>query len=305
MNQHYEFWVKYYERLIESDTAFAEALNINNENLTKRIWKTGNREILPGCNEEPFSGCKHLRLEVNYPGLLVGIGNAHDSGKKFEDKDKTDRTKKKDKKKDTPEEIKLGILLDSVTGLPFLPGSMLKGILRSAFLYNVDYIKDLLQYIDSSLLLTAEQVEELELDIFGHQHPCHNYETDIEAGTGRDVFFDVYPIQPDGKSHLIGIENITSHRAKNRKLDGLTKLNPLTLLKIMPGVVLLFRFYLNDTDLKDGIRITANHKLNLFKQILLDLGAGAKTNVGFGVLIDTKNPEETDKYYYLEEMHRD
>ena len=55
---------------------------------------------------------------------------------------------------------------------------------------------------------------------------------------------------------------------------------PLQFLKVLPEVTFCFQF-----DLKDSVQfgnIKAEVKLELFKQILLLLGTGAKTNVGYG-----------------------
>jgi CRISPR-associated protein Cmr6 len=51
---------------------------------------------------------------------------------------------------------------------------------------------------------------------------------------------------------------------------------PLQFLKVLPGVTFCFQFILRDGKLEKG------KKLDLFKRILLDLGIGAKTNVGYG-----------------------
>ena len=55
-----------------------------------------------------------FRLQTNYPGLLIGSGYLHE-----------------DKKQD--EAIKIGFYFDHATGLPVIPGSSVKGALRSAF----------------------------------------------------------------------------------------------------------------------------------------------------------------------------
>jgi hypothetical protein len=62
--------------------------------------------------------------------------------------------------------------------------------------------------------------------------------------------------------------------------DPLKNPNPVMFLKVLPEVEFVFNFKLNDSKLIQAL--TANNKLNLFKQILLDLGIGAKTNVGYG-----------------------
>lgn len=56
---------------------------------------------------------KQIKLTTIYPGLLLGSGYAHESG--------------------TLGELKLGFFFDYTSGLPILPGSSVKGLLKSAF----------------------------------------------------------------------------------------------------------------------------------------------------------------------------
>lgn len=302
-NQHYEFWVSYYDELEtlldlkkiidgkgtsqnEKKSAKEKSQKIiidKNSALTGHRWTQSDMTI-------PMQE-QALYFKVLYPGLLIGLGNSHDS-------------------KGTDGEIQLGFTFDPVTGLPFLPGSTVKGILRSAFLANREYITECLQEIASDLTLSDEQLQELERDIFGNDHLYGSYSKRNQAiGTREDIFFDAYPIKPDNHQHLLGIENITPHLAKKKELEGLTNPNPLTLLKIMPGVVMQFRFRLSDSDLKhDNQKITvrADQKLKLFQIILKDFGAGAKTNVGFGSLQEyiPKTIPEGGFCYLVQEVER-
>lgn len=278
MNQHYEFWVSYYEELKKPAGKLTDKqVQRNNEGLTGHRWEEGARKI--PLQEQSFLA------QVCYPGLLVGLGNAHQSGM-------------------TDPEIQLGITLDPVTGLPFLPGSTVKGILRSAFLQNREYVACLLE--EQGLTLSGAQVEELELDSFGKQQPYGTYEIKEERGGGKDVFLDAFPVKGDAKGHLLGLENITPHRAEKPELEGLTSPVPLNLVKVMPGVVFQFRFQLVDSTLGKGeetVTVTAGQKLQLYRQLLLDLGAGAKTNVGFGGLKEPeKKPANEKEFCYLEQL---
>ncbi len=252
-NQHYEFWVSYYDELQSKGKLTEDAVKTANKEITECCWEEGTRFI-------PLQE-QTLCFKVLYPGLLVGIGNIHTS-------------------QTVDGEIGLGFTLDSVTGLPFIPGSSIKGVLRSAFLSNRDYIAECLK-----TTLSAEQIEALELDIFGNYHPYAFYDKSIiDEGSGKDIFLDAYPIRADRENHLLGIESITPHLADTPEMEGLTAPIPLILLKIMPGVVIQFRFLLKDSKLNDDIIITAAEKMALFQTILCDLGVGAKTNVGFGSL---------------------
>jgi CRISPR-associated protein Cmr6 len=51
-------------------------------------------------------------------------------------------------------------------------------------------------------------------------------------------------------------------------------------VKVLPEVQFEFAFQLKNSQVLPAL--TAANKLDLFQQILLDLGVGAKTNVGYG-----------------------
>jgi CRISPR-associated protein Cmr6 len=145
-----------------------------------------------------------------------------------------------------------------------------KGVLRSAFKHTA-YIQSI---IGGN---TACNVDELEKEIFDGmkgEDKIPSYE--------RDIFFDAFPstdIKEDNETEyvfrLMGIESITPHGEEN---DIFQTPNPITLVKVKPGVVFKFQFRLHDGT------ITAGKKKYLFRKIITDLGIGAKTNVGFGVL---------------------
>jgi len=137
----------------------------------------------------------------------------------------------------------LGFDFDYTTGLPVIRGSSIKGVLRSAFEHH-NYIKSLL---DKEL-----DIEKLKNEIF-------------ENG---DIFFDAYII--DFKDTLLSDDYITPHK------DEVKDPIPLRFIKVSPNVTFRFEFRLNDTSL------TKEEKKDLFKNIILDLGLGAKTNVGYG-----------------------
>jgi len=188
-------------------------------------------------------------LKTAYPGLLIGIGNTHDAGIKYSGKEKNGA------------EIKLGFTLDYVTGLPVIPGSTVKGVLRSMFKYQPEYVAGEL------IKLGKEEIDLLTLwkNVFGSED---NY--------GKVVFFDAIPIFPGKNKRLFGLDNITPHP------NPLKNPIPLSMLKIIPNVVFLFRFGFNYWNNENNV--TSELLQKVFKRILLDLGIGAKTNVGFGAM---------------------
>ena len=208
--------------------------------------------------ELPFS--KHgqcFALKTVYPGLLIGVGNTHEAGTGVAGDEKQGA------------EIKLGFTLDFVTGLPVIPGSTVKGVLRSVFNNYPHYIENLPG-------MEQAVVKELEINIFA-------------KGGGKVVFFDAVPIEAGKEGRLLGLESITPHLAKNPDYNGLVNPNPITLLKVISGVVFLFRF---GFDHWADERVSPAQLLGAFKTILTELGVGAKTNVGFGVMepVDREPP---------------
>ena len=69
---------------------------------------------------------------------------------------------------------------------------------------------------------------------------------------------------------------------------------PAWWLKVLPQVDFKFRFNLKNTEI-NGITISAEDKIKLFRKILLDFGIGAKTNVGYGQFTQSQTEIEEDK----------
>lgn len=196
-------------------------------------------------------------LETIYPGLMIGTGNPHDLKSKGS--------------------IYSGFSFDYVTGLPYIPGSSVKGVLKSVFPTKEDTKDDTnqqkMEYIKSLLkpVLSDEEVYGLKDNIF----------------EDNDVFLDAYPC-PTSKQQCLALEFITPHS------DIIKNPIPINCLKVKPGISFEFGFYLNEyklsdevqneCQLSDGVQITVKDKIELFKTILTDVGIGAKTNVGFGQL---------------------
>ena len=285
MNLHYQFWVDYYKEFENTSELSKEYIEGKNYALVSSAWGDSGAAIpIP-------EGTQTLAFKVLYPGLLMGLGYEHST----------------DLVKDAPK-IALGMSLDYTTGLPCIPGSEVKGMLRSAFIGSKDLIIGYLAEVKEEFSkLSEKEIHDLEVDIFGHTHtydPNFKPSKETEEGQGKDVFFDAFPIKPDSKGHLIGLENITSHISYDPELkdpcmyQGLTAINPITLLKVMPNVVFLFRFKLCDSVIKtkEGeITVTPDEKLKLFENIIADFGMGAKTNVGFGLL--EKTDESINRNY--------
>ena len=212
-----------------------------------------------------------IPLITTYPGLVCGIGYEHEIG------------------------FKLGFSFDHTTGLPVIPGSSVKGTMRSCFRHK-DYITDCLREIDKKAGIEAVKVDiaKLEKHIFDG----------IDYGSGkklpsskRDVFFDAFILQSEHTDGLFMADDyITSHQNnENPALSPFTEPNPVRFIKVLSNVVFQFSFRLHDVvNKKDQVVLTADTMKKLFERLLKDLGIGAKTNVGYGQFDGDYLPEPTE-----------
>lgn len=213
-------------------------------------------------------------LKTIYPGLVTGVGLPHETSEE--------------------NTFILGFCFDYTTGLPIIPGSTVKGVLRSVFPQwerqlkepvqkkeaKTEYIYGLLKRIKEGIGQDKKElITKIENEIF--EGIVDNKAVSIYK---RDLFFDAYIVKGTranpGKNRIFGTDNITPHVKEGMSYEESMLKNPIPLsfLKILPDVVFHFPFYLTD-----GV-IQKKEKEKLFKLILLDIGIGAKTNVGYGQL---------------------
>ncbi len=202
----------------------------------------------------------HFKLKTLYPGLLIGSGYLHPV--------------MTESSKENVVDFQLGFFFDHSTGLPVIPGSSIKGVLRSVF-SNPEMINEYLKEISSDLYLEAKAIENLKEVIFEgniESKPMGIYE--------RDIFHDAFLVAGDDENEdkFLADDYITPH------IDELSDPKPIRFMKIRSNVVFQFNFDLKETKI-GGKSITAESKKQLFSKILLDFGIGAKTNVGYGHLI--------------------
>jgi len=222
-----------------SDKDTENRATARNKLITDQKYQASGTEI-PLCEQS-------FQLVTEYPGLLIGTGYPHDLA--------------------VIGAVKMGCHFDYATGLPTIPGSTVKGLLRS-------YMKDYWELVKDDLGPMPENF----IDHFF-----------VES---KAVFLDAWPIQPEESGRLFGLESITPHTVPKEYGDsrsdyeGLTEPTPLQGLKVLPGVTYVFRFLLPDS--VDGISRAS--LLKAFAELLVMLGAGAKTNVSFGAFNPTDDP---------------
>lgn len=208
-----------------------------------------------------------IELKTTYPGLLAGAGYLHEFS--------------------IDEALMLGFSFDHTSGLPYIPASSIKGVLRFASKVNGgEYLKSLVKVIAPNLkgFNPSQFVKEVFNGEVGKQR---------ESIYNRDIFFDALPSNSFNKGKtFLGEDYITPHLHRDdRSMDGLKNPVPLKFLKILPKVVFEFNFLLSGE--KAGL--SASERKTLFKEILLDLGIGAKTNVGYGQFVYQRTSKIYDK----------
>lgn len=212
-----------------------------------------------------------VNMKVQAPGLLIGSGLAHGLP-------------------DSKEDVKTGLQFDYTSGLPVIPGSSVKGVIRSAFptikedkeqsneadAEKLNYIKSLIADIPefSSLVLEDNDILELGNQMFNH----------------GDIFADALLVgygtrmkQHGPVKQVLTEDYITPHTG-----GPIAQPIPIKIVKVAPGVTFAFCFKFNETKIGAKV-VSASMKKALCAAILQDLGVGAKTNVGYGVLKEVKN----------------
>ena len=212
-----------------------------------------------------------VNMRVQTPGLLIGSGLAHGLPGSEED-------------------VKTGLQFDYTSGLPVIPGSSVKGVIRSAFpmikedkeqsneadAEKLNYIKSLIADIPefSSLVFEDNDILELGNQMFNH----------------GDIFADALLVgygtrmkQHGPVKQVLAEDYITPHTG-----GPLAQPIPIKIVKVAPGVTFAFCFKFNETKIGAKV-VSASMKKALCAAILQELGVGAKTNVGYGVLKEVKN----------------
>ena len=239
-----------------------------------------------------------LRLVTGDKGLLTGTGISHETSNKGE--------------------FILGLQFDYATGLPYLPGSSIKGVLRSLFpghRRNDHKLGDqyhslrhkALAHLLGKIWGTDHETTQSELlartqTYLKDQHAPNNYFELLERQIFDGEAPDFNTETGRQKSNENGTPKYCAVRYTDRDLffdayiektkgnmlaeDVITPHKkplqdpiPLSFVKVAADVTFCFQF-----DLKSSVLLSADDKLKLFSEILKTFGAGAKRRHGFGEL---------------------
>ena len=175
-----------------------------------------------------------------------------------------------------PSPIENGLTMDRVHGLPYIPGSALKGIAQD---YALAYIY---QALDAQSREEAKKSDEF-VEIFGAQTPEKGYTSkSFEAKQGSVVFLDALPLLTNQEIPF-EVEIMNPHYQKYYGSKGDTPPgdylgpNPITFLVVKKEIAFHFAV----------VATNGCSRLNTVKEwvtsALPSIGVGGKTRVGYGI----------------------
>ena len=234
-----------------------EQLKDEKNNLYKDLFN-----FTPTILEEEFEyrgfEKKEFTLNVQGKGLFIGIGYTHEIPS-------------------VKGQLINGFYFDYTTGLPLIPGSSIKGTIKSIFPYKDEELEEILN--KKSKEKNYEEIEFLYKEINKGKKENIKKLLDLEEEKifklrdeifeYGDIFLDAY-IVSDGK--IFDVDYFAPHP------DKFSHPVPLKFLKIKPNVKFKFRFLLK----KDLSILNVNQRLRLFREIIIQNGLGAKTNENYG-----------------------
>lgn len=262
-----DYYMQIEKTMVEEDVK--RIINFTLDDKTKKMIENRQKELqklAKGKNSKLNIGC--FQAYVNYPGLVVGMSNPIMCGIEVDEKEKI----KKISAFDT------GFNFDYVTGLPYIPGSTIKGMLRASIL---KYQNDVSEWLKENSDNTEISTDELVSQIFGDENnnEVENVNTKMKGNytnvSDRDIFLDAIIIACE--ENILKSDYITLHPSmfENPK--------PIHILALKPDVQLQFHFMLSPRKIAG---IDSEKRFELYKSLILDLGIGAKTNTGYGNLTE-------------------
>ncbi|MBO9309034.1 MAG: type III-B CRISPR module RAMP protein Cmr6 [Chloroflexi bacterium] len=204
--------------------------------------------------------------------------------------------------------MEFGITLHRVTGLPYIPGSALKGLTRSYFLIQLAEqagYTDTLDKLDELLTKSASDDENKDksdaekkvIDEIARALPkvdrklieIYREMFGLQGAAGACVFYDAVLAEPP-QGQLFTVDVMTPHFVEYYRQSGAQapdeggKLNPVNYVTVSEGV--RFAFAIGKRRTTDKLHLADAEKL--LREALYWLGVGSKTASGYGVF---KAPE--------------
>ncbi|MCL5029285.1 MAG: type III-B CRISPR module RAMP protein Cmr6, partial [Bacteroidetes bacterium] len=211
-----------------------------------------------------------------YPGMLIGAGYSHYAIKsEGEDSD-----------------YQLGFFFDHTLGIPIIPGSSVKGVLKNVFpmpgkdrTAKLDYVYDLVRKENDKvskeyLLENWEEIFFKNDNVFFHAFPVKR-EKDNKSKDEYDEAKKQFQVVAAKLKYKISQRILVEDAITPHPKDIFKEPIPLKFIKVPAEVTFEFQFRINDYN-RDSIHLIPEKIGNVFKKILIEFGICAKRNVGYG-----------------------
>ncbi len=188
--------------------------------------------------------------------------------------------------------LEFGITLHPVTGLPYIPGSALKGLCRSYALLTLAAHAEINVIIESEAL---KQLDELLIaGNYDHLPEALHYRLAFgsQENAGGCVFYDAVLKYLDPRNSIFTLDVMTPHFVKyytnggGKAPDDGDNPNPVSYVTVTEGVSFVFAIGQRGgfIDTEDTVKQTRRW----LRKALQELGVGAKTAQGYGVFAPVK-----------------
>jgi CRISPR-associated protein Cmr6 len=201
--------------------------------------------------------------------------------------------------------LDFGLQLHSVTGLPYIPGSALKGLCRVYALY---FMAERLQWpipVDQPIEIQSKVLEEFDRCLTGQvsaaEELAKHKEWPMLSGiyssmfgtlgqSGHCVFFDGVITSLPSNNNLYCVDVMTPHFSQYYRSEGKSapsdddKPIPIPFITVASGIAFAFAIGMRrNLPIDKPLLGNAQH---ILKAALSELGIGAKTAAGYGVFVD-------------------
>ena len=241
--------VQYYESVYK---------NLKNNPILKNLLDEKQRSQNQFCEFYENAGYTIIdyQAELKSP-LITGIGQTH------------------------PNEV--GMVFDHTMGIPYIPASSVKGIVRFAHMLELIKNGNLSDYTDSDKdgeYIIESNLKTLIPGIFGgDEDTIDNRKKKTEKLKGKVIFLDAYPNNvPDLHVDIMNPHYGQYYSDDENKIPPADYLDPtpIKFLTVKPGTVFEFRALApKESDFIETVKTA-------FQNALEDEGVGAKTAVGYG-----------------------
>lgn len=188
--------------------------------------------------------------------------------------------------------LEFGITLHPITGLPYIPGSALKGLCRSYALLTLAAHEDVKVEVETVALKKLD--EALIAGKHDHIPEAVNYRLAFgsQENAGGCVFYDAILSNLDLNAPVFTLDVMTPHFGKYYTSNGndapndSDNPNPVSYITITQGISFAFAIG-RRTSFADGGE-TVKQARRWLRASLQELGVGAKTAQGYGVFVPVK-----------------